>query len=155
MEPLEIYRDKVKHRLIYLSAGFALAMVIFIIGAMVSYNVARQNNRDILLGFSMGAAIGQFLGFAGIMLRQVYCYTSALRSEATLRRQQICETDERERMIRDKTGGFGFNLTLGLVVVASITATFFNSLVATTLTCVLLAMCFVKTGLKIWYRTHY
>jgi hypothetical protein len=63
--------------------------------------------------------------------------------------------DERRKLIKDKIGGTGLNISLGGIATATIISGFFNEIVFLSLMGALIFMASVKGILKVYYRNKF
>jgi hypothetical protein len=79
-------------------------------------------------------------------------YMLALYDESRLQALYIEETDERNILIRTKTGGMAVNIIMATLVCAAIVAMIFSLVVFFTLIGTLLFTALLKLTLKLYYR---
>ncbi len=150
---MEKFKMDLKKRL-YGLVGFNLVAVAFIVLTLIYRTKiagGSQNLSDMIRGYQFGI----FTGIQVMMLKDIVNYTRALRDEGRLKKLYIAENDERSRLIQDKIGGVGLNLSLAVLGIASIIAGFFNQLVFLTLVAVLIFMALMKGSLKLYYRRKF
>lgn len=148
------FRITIKKRLILFSVFLLLALILILVAFLVSNNIQFDGN-DHEAGFMLGFSSGGLCAFVAVMLFFIIRYRSVLKSEDKLKQLYIQETDERAIMIRNKVGGMGYWVSIGIIVVAAIIASFYNATVALTLVATLLVMCLLGLFLKIYYRYKY
>jgi Kef-type K+ transport system membrane component KefB len=91
----------------------------------------------------------------GTILIGVYIlviYIRALRNDGRLQELFISETDERNILIRSKTGGMAINIIMAALALATIISGIFNEVVYFTLLITLLFVVLFKGTLKLYYR---
>jgi len=107
--------------------------------------------QDFISGFQAGIAVALLLVLFFFVIR----FARAITNSERLRQLYIIETDERNALIRQKTGSIGMNianfgLILGTVVAGNINDTAFLTMLAASLFVGL-----VHAFLKIYYRRKY
>ena len=146
------YREGVKRRIPWFWAG---CVGVLILGAgLLLFARTRQEE-----AFMQGFVPGMQTGFLAVMvvscLLQATRSQRALKDEALLKRMYIAETDERNRLIRDKVGNTGFNTVMGLLMLATVVAGYFEKTIFLTLLATLLCTTLIKVGMKIYYGKRY
>jgi hypothetical protein len=86
-----------------------------------------------------------------IIVSNLIRYVNALQDDNKLQELFIAETDERNIMIRTKTGGTAINIIMAVLVCATIIAGIFNIVVFYTLIATLLFIALLKVTLKLYY----
>jgi hypothetical protein len=97
---------------------------------------------------------GLSLAAAFLLIRSVAKYTKALCNEEILKELYIAETDERNVMIRAKTGGTAVNIILATLICATIIGGVFNETVFYTLYATLLFVSIVMLIFKFYYKKN-
>lgn len=146
------YKSVIKRRIVLLGACCTLFSAVTALA--MAYGVARIGD-DHTGDFIRGVQAGVFLGLLLVMLFFVFRYSHAVRNEAALKKLFVEETDERNRFIRDKIGGMGINLSIGLIAAASVVAGYFDRTVFFTLLGTLAAVVGVKGALEVVYRRRF
>lgn len=102
-----------------------------------------------------GFQVGLFVSIQVIMIRIIIQYKSALSNDTFLKKIYVRENDERSKLIYKSIGGFGFNLSLGLLAAATVISGFLNQEIFITLAIVLILQAFIKGSLKTYYNNKY
>ena len=150
---MEGFSSMLKRRIIFLSAFSIIAILLIAIVGIWGYRQIGTVSHT--SDFMHGAQAGLFTGFFVMMLRDIIKYIRAIKDENKIKAIFIEENDERKKLINDKIGGVGFNLILGVMMIAIIIAGFFSEIVFFTLFGVLAFMALVKISLKIYYHNKY
>ncbi|MBP7176611.1 MAG: hypothetical protein KBA53_10435 [Thermoclostridium sp.] len=102
-------------------------------------------------GFIKGFHMGSFLGVELILVFFTVKYLTAMKNEATLKKLNIEENDERTRMIMEKTGGVGMIVFVIASAIAAIVAGFFNETVFYTLLAATAAASLIRGACKLYF----
>jgi hypothetical protein len=97
-------------------------------------------------------SIGAMVGVGGLVIVLLWKYGRALKNEDYLRKLYIKETDERNVLIRTKTGGSAVMIIIAGLIVGIIGSTFFSKTVFYTLIAVFVFIALVHLVLKIYYN---
>jgi hypothetical protein len=122
---------------------------------VVSWISASQQFID--FGFTIpehvwGFGFGLMVGADVIAVYFLVIYMRAMQDESKLQALYILETDERNVMIRTKTGGMAVNIIMAMLVCAALVAGIFSEIVFYTLIATLLFIALLKGTLKLYYR---
>jgi hypothetical protein len=82
-------------------------------------------------------------------------YNRAIRSETKLKKLYIEETDERNILIRTKTGGLAVDIITYTIVCAILTIGIFNAVVCYTLTATLMFISILRIVLFAYYENKF
>lgn len=91
--------------------------------------------------------IGIFLGLQLAILFKIQKLRSALKNDYALKVLYIEETDERKKMIEQKTSSIGFTVIMICIVLATVISGFYNSIVFLTLIITSFFILLVKVSL--------
>ncbi|MGF7047668.1 hypothetical protein J2T13_002173 [Paenibacillus sp. DS2015] len=150
---MEQFRETLKKRTAEMGGINVIALLfIFVMGR---YGLVVVGSSENISDYIHGFQIGIFLGVQIIMLLTIGKYRQAMKDSGKLKELYIKENDERAKLIRDKIGGAGFFLSMGIIAVAVITAGFFNETVFFTLSATLIFLGLVKLILKLYYTKKY
>lgn len=149
---MENFKSTLKRRL-YLMASFNCLAVIFII--LTFFTSSSASEKEHIANIIHGFQVGIFIGVQLIFLINIAKYKKSLKQESELRKLFVEENDERRKLIQDKIGGVGFNFSLVVIAIATVTSGFFNEVVFITLSSVLIFISFVKGFLKFYYRKKF
>ena len=101
--------------------------------------------------FSAGYGMGFFSGLIALVFVYAVRYGSALKNPEKLKKLYIAETDERSRLIREKTASGSFTASVLILGLATVISTFFSE----TVTCVLAAVIGVIAVIKLCFKFYY
>ena len=134
-----------------------VATVIFI-GFLVVFVVLlwqQNNSSNRMAEFINGYQVGGVCGLALFAFLGIWRYSKALKDSDYLKKLYIYETDERNRLIYEKSGSLGMNIVMFGLVGVAIIAGFYNEVVTLTLIAVTLAVGSIRLALKLYYRGRY
>lgn len=143
---MEKFRKQIKTKLV-LHIVFAVMMAAVYIGI---YNIYDEKDT-----FSAGYSAGFCSTIIVSMLVIAFRYFMVLRDPEKLKKLYVAETDERLRLIREKTASGSFVVTILILGFATIIATFFSDTVVCVLAAVIGVMAVVKISFKIYYGRKY
>jgi hypothetical protein len=108
-------------------------------------------------GFAVSETVWNFgfglmTGADAVAIYSLIIYTRALRDESKLQEMYIAETDERNILIRTKTGGTAVKIIMAVLVCAALVAGVFNEVVFFTLIATLLFIAVLKGVLEFYYK---
>ena len=105
--------------------------------------------------FIRGIQFGALLALLIFLYRKLIRCSQALLNKKKRMALQVAESDERTRLIWDKTGGNGYSFCLALFAVALVIAGGYDQKVFYTLLGVTVLMALVKGALKLYYNKKY
>lgn len=146
------FKMQLRKRIPFIWTGCVVSIVLV---AFITYFAMVSTDESFEGGFIMGAQAGLFFALVAVLAGTAMRYIRALRDDAALKKLYIEQTDERARFIRDKIGGIGLNLSLGLLAMGVVISGFFDRTVFFTLLVALASAVFVKAGLKIYCRVKF
>jgi hypothetical protein len=97
-------------------------------------------------------SIGIMISVGFFIIGMLRDYDKALKNEDYLQKLYIKETDERNILIRTKTGGSAVAIILAGLAIGTIISAFFNETVFYTLMSIFVFIALVKIVLKIYYN---
>lgn len=150
---MEAFRGILKRRMVL----YTVLLFLFV-AASVAAPMLRQDMPDVdahTLDMVRGFQSGLCAGLAILLVWQIVRCLRALRNPDACRSLFVLERDERRRFIQDKTGGFAYNLAMGIAGATGCISGYFNLTVATTLVCTMVGMALLKAGFKIYYRRRF
>ena len=151
---MDEYRKQLKKRLV-VSGILMGAMILFVATAGTIWYRMSLTSQEHLSDFMHGVPTGMAPAFGVLGVVYYIKVLMALKNEDKLRALYIKEHDERTLMIESKSFSLGFGITLYALVLGTMVAAFFNTVVALTLFCVIAFMAFLKLGLRLWYSKKY
>lgn len=151
---MDEFRSRVKKILNIYRAVLITAIVIFaalnifeITGILESETV----ESDIGNGFGTGICTAIIF----FMAISIYKCSSALKNEDKLKKLYIAETDERERLIYEKTNSSSFRTIIILLGLSEMIASFLSKTVFNTIFVIIIAIAFIQVAFKFYYRRKY
>jgi hypothetical protein len=145
------FRKTIERRRLIEIVLIIIVLVISVVGVFTNYlSPLVKLVPEYILGSSGGLA----LAAAFLLIRSAAKYTKALRSEEILRELYIAETDERNVMIRAKTGGMAADIILPTLICAALIGGIFNEIVFYTLFATLLFISIIMLSLKLYYKKN-
>lgn len=147
------FKDVLIKRLVILCGLGIVASVLTLLVGFWGYNKIGTDSH--VSDFVHGGQAGLFTGFVVMMLSDIIKYIGAIKDEDRVRAIYIEENDERNRLINDKIGGVGYNFVILGLMLATVTAGFFDEVVFLTLLGALAFMAFTKVTLKVYYSKKY
>jgi len=148
---MENFKKELQQRLILASIYCTLVAVVLVGGIVYTPAVGSEDVNDFISGFDLGFCIGIEI-FALISIGR---YVAALRNGETLRRLYITETDERNQLIKAKTGGTGINVIILGLIVGALVAGYFNGTAFFALFGAAFFAGLVKAACKLYYSKRY
>ncbi len=124
------------------------AAILLWVGFSVVEAVNGENNSS---NFGSGFCAGAIVFMAVNILR----YSAALKDDEKLKRLYISATDEREKLICEKSDSSSFKAILCIIVLSAMVASFYSDTVFYTLIGVMMTVIFVKAGFRFYYRRKY
>lgn len=161
---MEKYRKQIVTRMTAYIIAAVLCAVLF--GVLIALDLLTDGNMflsgsmtgteasdggDFVAGFRSGFC----MAVVGIMVINIIRYANALRNEEKLKKMYICETDERTRLINEKTASGSFTVTSLSLGVATVVSSFFSMTVLFTLIGVIMFITLVKFVFYFYYSRKY
>ncbi len=150
---MEKFIEVLKRRIIFLSISSVIALLLTVITWYWGYGLIGSASH--ISDFMHGAQAGLLAGFFAIMFWIIIKYRGAIKDESKIKAIYIKENDEREKLIKGKIGGAGFDFIIGVMMIAIVISGFFNETVFLTLAGTLIFMVIVKISLKAVYNRKY
>lgn len=147
------FKDVLMKRIFILSSLGIAAVVLTAVIGFWGYSKIGTNTH--ISDFVHGGQTGLFAGFVVIMLRDIIKYIMAIKDDDRVKAIYIEENDERNKLINDKIGSVGYNFVILGLMLATVTAGFFNEVVFLTLLGALAFMALMKVSLKAYYNKKY
>ncbi|RCX19453.1 hypothetical protein DFR58_103200 [Anaerobacterium chartisolvens] len=142
---MEIFKTKLRKRLVIAGVYNGFVIILFAMGYMVS---KRYDVPDIAVGFTMGF----FVGLQFVIIYYMAKYAAALKIPEKLKLLYIEENDERKKFIESKISSIALNIVLGGIIFATIVSGFIDGTVFFTLMITMILSLLVKGILKLYYR---
>ena len=143
---MEKFRKHIKIKLV-----LYIVLAVFMTAVYAAVSFIHPDSDTFSAGYSSGFCSGFVLVAAVFAVR----YAIMLRDPEKLRKLYVLETDERSRLIREKTASGSFVITVFILGSATIIATFFSDVVVCVLAAVIGVMAAVKMSLKFYYDRKY
>lgn len=144
---MENFRKQVKKTLIIYIAVLAAAIVLWVGFNIVEAVGGVNNSSDFGMGFCAGAIV--------FMAVNILRYSAALKNDEKLKRLYIAATDEREKLICEKSDSSSFKTILCIIIISAMAASFYSDTVFYTLIAVMMTVIFVKAGFRFYYRRKF
>ncbi len=144
---MENFRKQAKKALIIYIAVLTAAIVLWVGFSVLEAAGGENNSSNFGSGFCMGAIF--------FMAVNIARYSAALKDDEKLKRLYISATDEREKLICEKSDSSSFKTILCIIVLAAMVASFYSDTVFYTLIAVMLTIMFIKAGFRFYYRRKF
>ena len=141
---MENFRKQAKRTLIIYIAVLIAAIALWSGFSAVEAAGGENNSSNFGTGFCAGV-----IAFMAINILR---YSTALKNDEKLKKLYIAETDERGKLICEKSDVSAFKVILCIVVLSAMVASFYSDMVFYTLIAVMLTIIFVKEGFRFYYR---
>lgn len=145
---MEKFREGLKKRLISYIVALVVAVVIIIVTFM---RFLMDDSPGHMESFMSGFQFGLFATGMVIALLNIYSCIKAMKSNLACKKLYIKTKDERTKAIWSKSVTTGFLVTMYTLLVATIVAGFYNTIVFVTLLSVLLLMLAVTGVCRVIY----
>ncbi|MCM1328577.1 MAG: hypothetical protein NC253_03975 [Ruminococcus sp.] len=147
---MEDFRKQAKKTIKIWTALIIAAIILRIgLGAAVWANVIPKD------GVNYNFSDGFCAGLIVLMAVNISRYTAALKDDEKLKKLYITETDERSRLIYEKSNSSSFRTVIVLLGLSAMVASFISETVFFTLLAVILAIAFIQAGFSFYYRRKY
>ncbi|MFW5981072.1 MAG: hypothetical protein ACOCRU_00690 [bacterium] len=149
---MEKFKKKIKKRIIIqLLTIIIIAAVYFILHYNKDSIAGDPNNVSFVQGFQTGL----FIAVLAVSLNYIIKYFLAVKNEEKLKDIYISENDERTIMINQKTDSFSMQLSLILLVLASIIAGFYNQVVFFSLVATIVFLGLIRLFSYLYFNHKY
>ncbi|MDE5858916.1 MAG: hypothetical protein K2H23_00765 [Oscillospiraceae bacterium] len=150
---MEDFRKQVKKTLNIYTAVLIAAIVIFVTLNIVEITgiLSEKSLNDLSNGFGTGVCTAIIVFMAIAICR----YHGALKNDEKLKKLYILETDERERLIYEKTNSASFRTVIILLGFAAMVASFFSKTIFYTIVAIIMVIAFVQVVFKFYYRRKF
>ena len=150
---MEEFRKQVQKTLNVYRAVLIAAIVILIVLNIIEIAAVLGEKSTIDLGNGFGT--GVCASVITLMIINVCRYSVALKNDEKLKKLYILETDERERLIYEKTNSSSFRAVIILLGFAAMVASFFSRPIFYTIVAIIVAIAFIQAAFKFYYRRKY
>lgn len=149
---MEKYRKTLIKRLIIMAVtGIAVTLVYFFQIPEKIRPIENANFSDYIRGFQAGLILVIDILFIYLIVR----YTMVLKKEDQLKKLYYAETDERERFIREKTGGTVLYVCAIVILIGGIVAAYFSEAVFFTMLGCSVFLLVTRKVLCLYYKHKY
>ena len=104
---------------------------------------------------SNGFGTGMCASIITLMIINVCRYSAALKNDEKLKKLYILQTDERERLIYEKSNSSSFRAVIILLGLAAMVASFFSKTIFYTVVAIIIAIAFIQAAFRFYYRRKY
>lgn len=144
---MEDFRKQAKRTLIIYIAVLVIAIVLWVVFTVFDIAGSENSSSD----FRTGACSG----ITGLMVLNIVRYSVALKSDEELKKLYIASTDERARLIYEKSNSASFRTALIVLGLSTIVASFYSETVFYTLIAVIFVIIFIQVIFNFYYRRKY
>ncbi len=150
---MEDFRKQVKKTLnIYRAVLIAAIVILIVLNVIeIAAELGEKSTNDLSNGFGTGVCAS----IITLMIVNVSRYSIALKNDEKLKKLYILETDERERLIYEKSNSSSFRAVIILLGLAAMVASFFSKPIFYTIVAIIIAIAFVQAAFKFYYRRKY
>lgn len=144
---MENIRKQAKKTLkIYIAILIASILLLVVFNAVETAGGANNSST-----FGKGFCAGE-IAFVAVNIAR---YSTALKNDEKLKKLYISATDEREKLICEKSDSSSFKAILCIIVLSAMVASFYSDMVFYTLIAVMVTVILVKEGFRLYYRKKY
>ncbi len=150
---MEDFRKQVRKTLnIYRAVLIAAIVILIVLNVIeIAAELGEKSTNDLSNGFGTGVCAS----IITLMIVNVSRYSIALKNDEKLKKLYILETDERERLIYEKSNSSSFRAVIILLGLAAMVASFFSKPIFYTIVAIIIAIAFVQAAFKFYYRRKY
>ncbi|MDE6763682.1 MAG: hypothetical protein K2J73_08400 [Oscillospiraceae bacterium] len=150
---MEEFRKQVQKTLNIYRAVLMAAIVILVVLNVIEMSaiLGEESTNDLSNGFGTGVCASVIT----LMIINVCRYSAALKNDEKLKKLYILETDERERLIYEKTNSSSLRAVIILLGLAAMVASFFSKPIFYTIIAIIIAIAFVQVVFKLYYRRKF
>lgn len=144
---MENFRKQAKRTLIIYIAVLAVAIVLWVVFTVFDIAGGENNSSN----FREGACAG----VTALMALNAARYSAALKNDEKLKKLYIAETDERTRLIYEKSNSASFRTVVIVLGLSTMVASFYSETVFYTLIAVIFVIVFIQVGFNFYYRRKF
>lgn len=153
---MEKYQKVLKNRIKVLASVMILAVALVVMDYLGVFKAIGSNFlENEMKGFQKGTLMGMLMTMIVICGYFIVRYCSVLKDEKKLRKLYNHENDEREKMIKNKTGAHVTILSATVLIFVAIIAGYFNQIVSLTLIGCAIFQLSLSVLLKLYYSNKY
>lgn len=147
---MENFRKEVRKKVLLYQCISGLTGLCIVLLAL--FNRSSSTNTG---DFNQGVQIGIFVGLAIITLYYIGKLRTTLKNEDKLKKMHIEETDERRRLIQQKTGQTTSLIVVFGITIAIVVAGFYSFVVLLTLIVTLFFLLIITVSVKFYYTRKF
>ncbi|MDE6710354.1 MAG: hypothetical protein K2J76_07680 [Oscillospiraceae bacterium] len=144
---MENFRKQAKRTLKIYIFVLAVAIVLWVVFTVLEIAGGENNSSN----FRNGACAG----IATLMALNIVRYSAALKDDEKLKKLYIAETDERTRLIYEKSNSSSFRTLIIVLGLSTIVSSFYSDTVFYTLIAVIFVIIFIQAIYSFYYRRKY
>lgn len=144
---MENFRKQAKRTLIIYIAVLAAAVVLWVVFSVFDIAGIEKDSSS----FRTGACSG----ITALMALNIARYSEALKNDEKLKKLYIAETDERTRLIFEKSNSASFRTVIIVLGLSAMVASFYSETVFSTLIAVIFVIIFINAGFNFYYRRKF
>lgn len=144
---MENFRKQAKRTLKIYIAVLITAIALWVVFTVLRIAGGEENSSS----FGTGACGG----IITLMALNIARYSAALKDDEKLKKLYIAETDERARLIYEKTNSASFRTAIIVLGLSAMVASFYSETVFYTLVAVIFVIAFIQAGFSFYYRRKY
>lgn len=144
---MENFRKQAKRTLKIYIAVLAAAIVLWVVFTVLEISGGENNSSN----FRNGACAG----ITTLMALNIARYSAALKNDEKLKKLYIAETDERTRLIYEKSNSSSFRALIIVLGLSTIVSSFYSDTVFYTLIAVIFVIIFIQAIFSFYYRRKF
>ena len=144
---MEDFRKQVKKTLIIYIAVLAIAIILWVVFSVFDIAGSEKNSSE----FRTGACSG----ITTLMALNIVRYSVALKSDEEMKKLYIAVTDERSRLIYEKSNSASFRAAIIVLGLSAMVSSFYSETVFYTLIAVIFVIIFIHVGFNFYYRRKF
>ncbi len=149
---MERYRKSLIKRIIVMAVtGIGLTVIYLLQIPERLWPMENIHFSEYIRGFQAGLILVLDIFFLYLAVR----YGMTLKNEEQLKKLYYAENDERQKFIREKTGGRVLEVCAAVILIAGIIAAYFNEMVFFTMTGCSVFLLLTRKVLRLYYRNKY
>lgn len=144
---MENFRKQAKRTLKIYIAVLITAIALWVFFTVLRIAGGEENSSN----FGTGACGG----IITLMALNIARYSAALKDDEKLKKLYIAETDERARLIYEKTNSASFRTAIIVLGLSAMVASFYSETVFYTLVAVIMVIAFIQAIFSFYYRRKF
>ncbi len=152
-EIMEEFRNQIRKTLnIYRAVLIAAIIILIVLNiAEITAMSGEKDTKDLSNGFGTGMCAS----IITLMIINFCRYSAALKNDEKLKKLYILQTDERERLIYEKSNSSSFRAVIILLGFTAMIASFFSKTIFYTVVAIIIAIAFIQAAFRFYYRRKY